>query len=296
MKAYDIALIQMAPRPSKDESLRAAADFVREAAGRGAALVCLPELFATAYFCQTEEHAFFDLVEAADGPTVTALAKIAGETRTTVVIPFFERRAPGLYHNSLAVAGPDGAVLGLYRKMHIPDDPGYYEKFYFTPGDTGFPCFDTAVGPVGTLICWDQWYPEAARIAALSGAWLLTYPTAIGWHPAEKAEHGNRQRGAWRLAQRAHALANHVFVAAVNRVGQEVPPGGGPGIEFWGSSFVAGPMGELLAEASEDAEEILTCRIDPAEVETTRQHWPFLRDRRIDAYGPITKRFMDDKK
>jgi N-carbamoylputrescine amidase len=296
MKPYDIALVQMAPRPTKDESLRAASDFVREAAGRGAALVCLPELFATAYFCQTEEHAYFDLAEPADGETVSALAKTARETRTTVIIPFFERRAPGLYHNSLAVAGPDGNVLGMYRKMHIPDDPGYYEKFYFTPGDTGFMSFDTAVGPLGTLICWDQWYPEAARITALSGAMIITYPTAIGWHPAEKAEHGHTQRGAWRLAQRAHALANHVFVAAVNRVGHEVPAGGGAGIEFWGSSFVAGPMGELLAEASTDKEEILTCRIDPQEVETTRQHWPFLRDRRIDAYGPIVKRFMDDEK
>jgi len=296
MKPYDIALIQMAPRASKDESLRAAAGFVREAAGRGAALVCLPELFATAYFCQTEEHAFFDLAEPADGQTVTALAKIAGETRTTVIIPFFERRAPGLYHNSLAVAGPDAGVLGLYRKMHIPDDPGYYEKFYFAPGDTGFMSFNTAVGPVGTLICWDQWFPEAARITALSGAELITYPTAIGWHPAEKAEHGEVQREAWRLAQRAHALANHVFVAAVNRVGFETAPGGAAGIEFWGSSFVAGPMGEILAEASTDKEEILLCRIDPKQVETTRQHWPFLRDRRIDAYAPVTRRFVDGEK
>jgi N-carbamoylputrescine amidase len=296
MKAYDIALVQMAPRPSKDESVAAAAGFVREAAGKGASLVCLPELFTTPYFCQTEEHAFFALSEAVDGPTVTKLAAVAGETKTTVVIPFFERRAPGLYHNSLAVAGPDGGVLGIYRKMHIPDDPGFYEKFYFAPGDLGFKTFGTAVGPVGALICWDQWYPEAARIAALSGAMVLVYPTAIGWRPDEKAEHGHVQRGAWRLAQRAHALANHVFVAAINRIGHEIPPSGGPGIEFWGSSFVAGPMGELLAEAGVDTEEILTCRIDPALVETTRQHWPFLRDRRIDAYGPILNRFLDGEK
>ncbi|MBF0481747.1 MAG: carbon-nitrogen hydrolase [Desulfovibrionaceae bacterium] len=293
MKPYDLALIQMAARASKDESLKAAGELVREAAGRGAGLVCLPELFATPYFCQTEEHAFFDLAEPANGPTVTELAKVAGQTRTTLVIPFFERRAPGLYHNSLAVAGPDGEALGLYRKMHIPDDPGYYEKFYFAPGDTGFKSFDTAVGPVGTLICWDQWFPEAARLTALAGAMLIVYPTAIGWHPAEKTEYGAVQREAWQLAQRAHALSSHVFTAAVNRVGHEIPPGGGAGIEFWGSSFVAGPMGEILAQASTDKEEILTCRIDPKQVETTRRHWPFLRDRRIDAYAGISRRFAD---
>jgi N-carbamoylputrescine amidase len=309
--ATRVALIQMSCVPSTAQNLDHAADLVREAARGGAQIVCLPELFRAQYFCQREVHALFALAESIPGPSTARLAAIVREEKITLVASLFERRAPGLYHNTAAVLDhssnhPDN-IAGIYRKMHIPDDPLYYEKFYFTPGDLGFKSVDTSNGSVGTLICWDQWYPEAARLTALSGAQTIFYPTAIGWHPSEKAEFGEAQYSAWQTMQRAHAIANGVFVAAANRVGHEhgdvihdgiriEGPGdhtSASGLEFWGGSFIADPFGRILAQASHDKEEILTADIDPALVETTRQHWPFLRDRRIDAYSGITSRFMD---
>jgi N-carbamoylputrescine amidase len=275
------------------ENLEKGVDRVREAARRGAQVVCLPELFRSRYFCQTEETGFFDLAEPLPGPTTDALSAAARDAGVVVIAPVFERRAPGVYHNSAAVIDADGTVAGIYRKMHIPDDPGFYEKFYFTPGDLGFRAFDTRAGRIGTLICWDQWYPEGARLTALAGASVLFYPTAIGWHPREKEEHGELQRDAWRTVQRGHAVANGVYVAAVNRVGHEIPAGEGDGIEFWGSSFLCGPQGEILAEASADREEILFAEVDLARIEEVRRNWPFLRDRRIDAYRGITSRLLD---
>ncbi len=293
-KPFVTALVQMAPADGKERSVEKAAQLCAEAAASGASVVCLPELFATPYFCQTEDHAHFALAEPIPGPTTQALAKAAKQTGTTIIAPLFERRAPGLYHNTLAVLGPDGQVTGIYRKMHIPDDPLFYEKFYFTPGDLGFKRFDTPQGPIGTLICWDQWYPEGARLTALTGANILYYPTAIGWHPSEKAQYGAEQREAWMTVQRGHAIANGCYVAAVNRVGHEYGPPGGDGLEFWGSSFICGPMGTILAQGSTDREEILYAEVDPGLVDVTRTHWPFLRDRRIDAYGPLTRRFIDE--
>jgi len=290
---FTIALVQMAMGTDPRENLEKGADRVREAARGGAQVVCLPELFRSRYFCQTEETAFFDLAEALPGPTTDALAKVARDSGIVVIAPVFERRAPGVCHNSAAVIDADGTIAGIYRKMHIPDDPGFYEKFYFTPGDLGFRAFDTRAGSIGTLICWDQWYPEGARLTALAGASILFYPTAIGWHPREKGEHGERQRDAWRTVQRGHAVANGVYVAAVNRVGRETPAGGGDGIEFWGSSFLCGPQGEILAEASADREEILFAEVDLSLIEEVRRNWPFLRDRRVDAYGGITSRVLD---
>jgi len=273
---------------------------MREAAASGARIVCLEELFRSTYFCQEESAANFELAEPIPGPTTEALAEVAKSLEIVVVGSVFERRAAGIYHNSSVVIDADGSLLGVYRKMHIPDDPLYYEKFYFTPGDLEFRVFKTRYGRIAPLICWDQWYPEAARLAALAGAELIVYPTAIGWHPSEKAEHGERQRDAWRTVQRGHAIANGVFVAAVNRVGLERPldasaekPGGYEGVEFWGGSFVASPMGEILAEGSGE-EQIVLAHCDFAEIERVRRNWPFLRDRRIDAYGGITKRFLDD--
>jgi N-carbamoylputrescine amidase len=278
-----------------DDNLARAVERIRAAAKDGAQLVCLPELFRTQYFCQTEDHAFFDLAEPIPGPTSTALAKVAAECKVVVVGSIFERRAAGVYHNTAVIIDADGKPLGNYRKMHIPDDPLYYEKFYFTPGDLGFRAFDTACGRVGTLVCWDQWYPEGARLTALAGADVLFYPTAIGWHPSEKAEFGAAQASAWQTAQRAHAIANGVYVAAVNRIGLEKARGTaeGDGIEFWGGSFVADPFGVVLAEASRTDEETLLVTCDRRHQEAVRRHWPFLRDRRIDAYGPLTKRFHD---
>lgn len=293
-KPFTVALIQMAPADTPARSIEKAAELCIEAERQGAKLLCLPELFATPYFCQTEDHAHFSLAEPIPGPTTDALGKAAKSTGATIIAPLFERRAAGLYHNSLAVIGPDGGVLGVYRKMHIPDDPLFYEKFYFAPGDLGFKRFDTAVGPVGTLICWDQWYPEAARLTALRGSNILFYPTAIGWHPSEKAQYGDEQRDAWMTIQRAHAIANGCYVAAVNRVGHEIPETGGDGLEFWGTSFICGPMGKIIAQASTNKEEIVLAEVDPRLVDTTRTHWPFLRDRRIDAYGPLEKRFIDE--
>jgi N-carbamoylputrescine amidase len=284
--------------PDPDENLKKAAAQVREAARRGAQVICLPELFRTQYFCQREDAALFDLAEPIPGPTSEALAKVARETKTAVIASVFERRAAGVYHNTAVTLDSDGSTRGIYRKMHIPDDPLYYEKFYFTPGDLGFKAFDTQYGRVGTLVCWDQWYPEGARLTALQGAHILFYPTAIGWHPAEKAEFGEVQHDAWRTIQRGHAIANGVYVAVVNRVGHETGnirgnQAPGPGLEFWGRSFLCDPFGKVLAEASPDKEEILIGEVDLRALEDVRRNWPFLRDRRIDSYGPITHRFLD---
>jgi N-carbamoylputrescine amidase len=287
-----VGLVQMSTSADKAQNLKKAADRVLDAAARGAKLVCLQELFASPYFCQTQDPSLFDLAEPIPGPTTELIADAARKARVTVVTPLFERRAPGLYHNSLVVIGPDGATLGLYRKMHIPDDPLFYEKYYFTPGDLGFTTIDTPAGKVGPLICWDQWYPEAARLTALSGAELLVYPTAIGWHPAEKAEFGADQLSAWQTIQRSHAIANGVFVIAVNRVGHEGPSDSG--LQFWGHSFVADPFGVVLAEAGE-GEETLVVDCDLSRMEFVRRNWPFLRDRRIDAYGDITRRFINPR-
>ena len=286
-----LGLVQMRCSTDPDDNLRRACEGLREAAARGATVVCLPELFRTQYFCQTEDPATFDLAEPIPGPSSRALAAVAKELGIVVVGSLFERRAAGIYHNTAVLLDADGEQCGLYRKMHIPDDPLYYEKYYFTPGDLGFQAFDTRRGRVGTLVCWDQWYPEAARLTALRGAEVLFYPTAIGWHPAEKAEYGEAQADAWKTMQRSHAIANGLYVAAINRIGHEGPADGG--IEFWGGSFVADPFGRVVAEASRDREEILIVPCDPKLSETTRRHWPFLRDRRIDAYAPITRRFLD---
>jgi len=283
----------MAAGDRPDENLEHAVSLIREAATRDAQVICLPELFRTQYFCQREDPEMFELAEQIPGPTTECIAAIARESAAVVIVPVFERRAPGLYHNSAVVIDADGSISGVYRKMHIPDDPAYYEKYYFTPGDLGFRAFDTAVGRVGTLICWDQWYPEGARLTALRGAILIFYPTAIGWHPHEKKEHGKSQIDAWRTIQRSHAIANGIYVAAVNRVGHEKPATGGPGIEFWGSSFVVDPFGVVIAEASSDKEEILITEVDMERLEDIRRNWPFLRDRRIEAYQGLEKRFID---
>lgn len=288
-----IALVQMACGTVPQENLGSAVVKVEEAARRGAKVVCLPELFRSQYFCQTEDPALFDLAEQVPGPSTEALSKVAGQLNVVIIVPVFERRTAGLYHNSVVVVDSDGSIVGLYRKMHVPDDPAYYEKFYFTPGDRGFQAIQTSAGKIGTLICWDQWYPEAARLTTLQGAEMLFYPTAIGWHPEEKTQEGESQRSAWQTIQRSHAIANGVFVAAVNRVGHEKPEAGGDGIEFWGSSFVCDPFGTVLAEASIDKEEILLAEVNVGRVEEVRRNWPFLRDRRVDAYGGITKRFFD---
>ncbi|SRR6266511_795676 len=290
---FRVGLVQMAMSREPGENLEKAVARLREAARAGAEVVCLPELYRSPYFCQSEDPALFDLAEPVPGPSTEALGRAAKEAGVAVVVPIFERRAAGLYHNSAVILDADGTVAGLYRKMHIPDDPLFYEKFYFTPGDLGFQAFDTRAGRIGTLICWDQWYPEGARLTALRGAAVLFYPTAIGWHPHEKAEHGAAQRSAWQTIQRAHAIANGVFVAVVNRVGHEVPPGGGPGLEFWGSSFLADPFGVMVAEATTDREEILVGEVSLLRIDEVRRNWPFLRDRRIDAYAGIDRRYLD---
>jgi N-carbamoylputrescine amidase len=293
MTTFNVGLVQMAMSRDAAANTEKAAGKVAEAAGRGARVICLPEMYRTPYFCQSETHAHFDLAEAVDGPSVQALAAVARRHGVAVVVPIFERRAPGLYHNSAVILDADGSVAGLYRKMHIPDDPAFYEKFYFTPGDLGFQAVDTRHGRIGTLICWDQWYPEGARLTALAGAAVLFYPTAIGWHPAEKAEHGASQRDAWRTIQRSHAIANGCYVAAVNRVGHERETPDAAGLEFWGGSFLCDPFGVLLAEASTDREETLVAPVDLGRIEEVRRHWPFLRDRRVDAYGDLVRRFRD---
>jgi N-carbamoylputrescine amidase len=290
---FTVGLIQMRCSTDPGDNLRRATALLRDAATRGAQVACLPELFRTQYFCQSEDASRFDLAEPIPGPTTQALMQVARETGMVVVGSIFERRAAGIYHNTAVVIDRDGSVRGLYRKMHIPDDPLYYEKYYFTPGDLGFLTFDTSFARVGTLVCWDQWYPEAARLTALQGAEILFYPTAIGWHPAEKAEFGEAQSSAWETIQRSHAIANGVYVAAINRIGHEGPAGGG--LEFWGGSFLADPFGRIIAKAGRDAEEVVIARCDPRLQEETRRNWPFLRDRRIDAYAQITQRYMDQK-
>lgn len=290
-----VGLVQQRVTDSPATNLDRAIEGIRAAAAKGAQIICLQELFGWYYFCQREDHAFYALAEAIPGPSTERLQGVAKELNVVIVASLFEKRAEGLYHNTAAVIDADGAYLGKYRKMHIPDDPQFYEKFYFTPGDLGFRTWQTKHGKIGVLICWDQWYPEAARLTALSGAEILFYPTAIGWLPPEKAEYGERQQAAWETIQRSHAVANGVFVCAVNRTGLEILPDSEPGargIEFWGGSFIADPNGRLLAKAGQD-EEILVAECQLGQVDVVRTHWPFLRDRRIDAYGDITKRYLD---
>jgi N-carbamoylputrescine amidase len=292
-QSFRVGLVQMSMAASPQDNVDKAVGRVREAAALGAEVVCLPEMYRTPYFCQSEDHANFALAEEVPGPSTEALGRAAREAKVAVVVPIFERRAPGVFHNSAVMLDAEGRVAGLYRKMHIPDDPLFYEKFYFAPGDLGFRAFDLGPARVGTLICWDQWYPEGARLTALRGAAVLFYPTAIGWHPSEKGEHGAEQRSAWQTIQRSHAIANGVYVAAVNRIGHEVPATGGDGIEFWGSSFLVDPFGVVVAEAPVDREEILVGEVSLARIEQVRTHWPFLRDRRVDAYAGIDRRFLD---
>ena len=291
-KNLKIALLQTRCEENPQENLKHTLKLAEEAGSQGAKIICTNELFRSQYFCQSEDHKYVDLAEEIPGPSTEAFSAIARKYQAVVIASLFEKRASGLYHNTAVIIDADGSFLGLYRKMHIPDDPLYYEKFYFTPGDVGFKTWQTRYGKIGVLICWDQWYPEAARLTALQGAEILFYPTAIGWHPSEKEKYGRNQHGAWETIQRAHAVANGCYVAAINRVGLERPIGG-DGIEFWGQSFVAGTSGQILQKASVDQEEILYAELDMDDVNTTRVHWPFLRDRRIDAYGDIVRRFID---
>jgi N-carbamoylputrescine amidase len=299
-RKYNVGLVQMSMGPDPEANLATAVRHVREAARLGAQIVCLPELFRAQYFCQREDLSLFDLAEPIPGPSTEKLAEVARQSGVAIVASLFERRAPGLYHNTAVTIDAGGRIAGIYRKMHIPDDPLYYEKYYFTPGDLGFQAVDVHAGRIGTLVCWDQWYPEGARLTALKGAEVLFYPTAIGWHPAEKDEFGAAQYDAWQTIQRGHAIANGVYVAGINRVGHENGDVlgnrvSGPGLEFWGGSFLADPFGRIVAKASHDAEEVLLGEIDLALIEETRRNWPFLRDRRIDAYAPITRRFLDQE-
>jgi N-carbamoylputrescine amidase len=287
-----IALIQMRCGPVPEKNFVRAVEFIRDAAKQGARIVCLPELFRSQYFCQTEEHKYFELAEEVPGRSTIDLEKLARELGVVVVASLFEKRSAGIYHNTAAIIDADGKLLGKYRKMHIPDDPLYHEKFYFTPGDLGFRAWDTARGKIGVCVCWDQWYPEAARLTALRGAEVIFYPTAIGWHPGEKKEFGKAQHSSWETIQRSHAIANGCYVAVANRVGHEAPAGG-EGIKFWGQSFVCGPDGEIMAKASVDREEIVLADIDWRRVNEQRTHWPFLRDRRVDAYAEINQRMID---
>jgi len=290
---YTVGLLQFQVTPDPDENTRKALDWFEKAAKQGAQVVCLPELYRSQYFCQKEDVGLFDLAEPIPNESIAAFQLAASRLGAAAVVPIFERRAAGVYHNSLVCIDADGTLVGTYRKMHIPDDPAYYEKFYFAPGDLGFKNFDTRYGRIGTLICWDQWYPEGARLTALRGASILFYPTAIGWHPFEKDAYGAAQRDAWMTVQRGHAIANGIYVGAVNRVGFEQPVAEQAGIEFWGSSFIADPQGVIIAEAGTDREEVLLAEVDLAHLENIRRNWPFLRDRRIDAYGEITRRFID---
>ncbi len=294
-----VGLTQMAcgedPKQNRARQLK----LVERAAAQGAQVVCTQELFASQYFCQVEDHRFFALAESIPGPSTDAFGKLAKKHGIVVVASLFERRAAGLYHNTAAVIDADGSLLGVYRKMHIPDDPLFYEKFYFTPGDTGFRAWKTRHATIGVLVCWDQWFPEGARLTAMAGAEILFYPTAIGWHPGEKAEYGQAQHESWELIQRSHAVANGCYVCAANRIGHERVRGadGRPvsedGLEFWGQSFVASPDGQIVERAPVDREHVLVADCDLARVEFSRTHWPFLRDRRIDAYGDLTRRFVD---
>ena len=289
--SFRLGLVQMSCGADPQANVDKAVARAREAAQRGAQIICLPELFRTTYFCQREDPARFDLAEPVPGPTTEVFGRIAKEMGTVIVVSVFERRSAGLYHNTAAVLDADGHLAGIYRKMHIPDDPLYFEKYYFTPGDLGFSVIPTRFAKVGTLVCWDQWYPEAARLTAMKGADVLVYPTAIGWHPSEKEEFGASQHSAWETIQRSHAIANGVFVAAVNRTGHEGPKDGG--LDFWGASFVANPSGVLLAKAPHEREEVLVVECDPTQAESVRRNWPFLRDRRIDAYEGLTRRWID---
>ena len=292
-KQVTLALIQAKADSDPATNLQATLAKVEQSAADGANIVCTQELFATEYFCQSEDHDNFHLAESIPGATTEAFQRLAKRCGIVIIVSLFEKRSAGVYHNSAAVIDADGSLLGIYRKMHIPDDPLYHEKFYFTPGDLGFRAWDTRFGKIGVLICWDQWYPEAARLTAMQGAELLFYPTAIGWHPSEKEKYGEQQRDAWQTIQRSHAVANGCFVASVNRVGHETPVGG-DGIEFWGGSFVAGTSGEILSQAGLD-ESVLLLEVDLGIIDITRTHWPFLRDRRIDAYSGITKRLLDEQ-
>ncbi len=290
---FNVGLIQMAFSKNPKENVKNAVNWIEKAAKKKAQVICLPELFTSQYFCQSENIDYYDLAEPLDGPSIKAISNAAAKNKVAVIAPFFEKRTMGVYHNSAAVIDADGKVIGLYRKMHIPDDPSYYEKFYFTPGDLGFRTFDTKFGKIGTLICWDQWYPEGARLTALQGASILFYPTAIGWHPYEKDEHGKPQFESWQTIQRGHAIANGIYVAAVNRIGLEKQQPDSAGIEFWGRSFICDPQGIILVEASQDKEEIITAEVDLNRIEYIRRNWPFFRDRRIDAYEGVTKRLDD---
>jgi len=286
---FTIGAIQMRMSKHAKENLDKACAMLEQAAAKGVQVACLPELFLTEYFCQKIDHTNFNLAEPLDGPTVQRLSTVAKKTGMVIVGSIFERAGSGLYYNTAVIIGADGKTIGHYRKMHIPHDPLFEEKYYFAPGDLGFKAFDTGVGKIGTLVCWDQWYPEGARLTAMQGAEVLFYPTAIGWHPKEKAEFGEAQVSAWETMQRSHAIANGVYVAAVNRIGHEMITGNG--LEFWGHSFICDPFGKILAMASHDKEEILTTKVDPSLIEETRRLWPFFRDRRVDAYGDVTKRF-----
>ncbi len=287
-----LGLLQHACGAKPAANLKKTLSLTEKAAKKGAQIICTQELFRSQYFCQNEDHENFKLAESIPGPSSRAFQKIAKKYGVVIIASLFEKRAAGLYHNTAIIIDADGKMLGTYRKMHIPDDPLFYEKFYFTPGDKGFKAWETKFGKIGVLICWDQWYPEAARLTAMQGAEILFYPTAIGWHPSEKKEYGVNQHGAWETIQRSHAVANGCYVAAVNRIGHETPIGG-DGIEFWGQSFVAGTSGQILEKGSTDKEEIMLVPIELDTVDVTRTHWPFLRDRRIDAYGDLTKRFSD---
>lgn len=295
-----VGLVQMRMTPDRDANLARAIEGVREAAAQGARLICLPELFLSPYFCQSEDPAQFERAEPIPGPTTEALEPVVKELDVVLIASLFERRARGLYHNTAAVLDGARGYVGKYRKMHIPDDPLFYEKYYFAPGDLGFKAWNTSAGDIGVLVCWDQWYPEAARLTALQGAEVLFYPTAIGWHPSERDAYGDAQREAWITAQRAHAIANGVYVVAVNRTGFEPTDyadadaeASGRGLQFWGSSFVAGPDGRILAQAPVDEEAVLTLDLPLGDIESLRHGWPFLRDRRVDAYAPLTSRYID---
>jgi len=294
---FTVGIVQMKCTTNKEENLTRATEKIRETAKRGAQVISLHELFAGEYFCRTEDAELFDLAEPVPGPTTERLARVAKELKVALVVSVFERRAAGVYHNTCAVLDADGSYLGKYRKMHIPDDPLYYEKFYFTPGDLGFLNFDTKYARVGVQICWDQWYPEGSRLTAMKGAQVIFYPTSIGWHPHEKGAVGAAQLDSWKTIQRAHAVANGIYVAVVNRVGYEGKPAkGDAGLEFWGNSFVADPSGQVMAEAAQDKEEILVVECDPGKSEDTRRNWPFFRDRRIDAFGGLLERWSDERK
>jgi N-carbamoylputrescine amidase len=288
--AFKIGLVQMTCTTDPDQNLQKAIQGVRDAAAKGAEIVCLQELFRSQYFCREENAELFNLAECIPGPSTEALSAVAKDLQVSIVASLFEKRAQGLYHNTAAVIDADGSLIGLYRKMHIPDDPLYYEKFYFTPGDLGFQNFETRYSRIGVLVCWDQWYPEGARITSLQGANVLFYPTAIGWHPSEKAQYGEAQLDAWRTIQRSHSIANGVFVAAANRVGFEGPSD--HGLEFWGNSFVADPFGRVIAQANDHDEQVLVVECDPKQMDEVRRNWPFLRDRRVDAYAPIANRWL----